>query len=106
MLELPLVVIDVQRGGPSTGLPTKTEQADLLMAMCGRHGEAPLPVLAASSPSDCFETVYHAAKIAVEHMTPVIVLSDGYIANGSEPWKFPSKEELSPFYVNFLTEPN
>src|SRR5690242_7549799 len=106
MFELPLVVIDVQRGGPSTGLPTKTEQADLLMAMCGRHGEAPLPVLAASSPSDCFETVYHAAKIAVEHMTPVIVLSDGYIANGSEPWKFPSKEELSPIYVNFLTEPN
>ena len=106
MLELPLVVIDVQRGGPSTGLPTKTEQADLLMAMHGRHGEAPLPVLAASSPSDCFETVYEACKIAVEHMTPVIVLSDGYIANGSEPWKFPKEEELAGIKINFLTKPN
>ncbi len=106
MLELPLVVIDVQRGGPSTGLPTKTEQADLLMAMHGRHGEAPLPVLAASSPSDCFETVYEASKIAMEHMTPVIVLSDGYIANGSEPWKFPKEEELTGIKVNFLTKPN
>ena len=98
MLELPLVVIDVQRGGPSTGLPTKTEQADLLMAMYGRHGEAPLPVLAAASPSDCFETVYQASKIAVEHMTPVIVLSDGYIANGSEPWKFPAEEDLGEIH--------
>jgi 2-oxoglutarate ferredoxin oxidoreductase subunit alpha len=106
MLELPLVVIDVQRGGPSTGLPTKTEQSDLLMAMHGRHGEAPLPVLAASSPSDCFETVYEASKIAVEHMTPVIILSDGYIANGSEPWKFPSEEDLSAIKVNFLKKAN
>ncbi|HEY1023389.1 MAG TPA: 2-oxoacid:acceptor oxidoreductase family protein, partial [Flavisolibacter sp.] len=94
MLEIPLVVVNVQRGGPSTGLPTKTEQADLLMAMHGRHGEAPLPVVAASSPSDCFETVFEACKLAVEHMTPVVFLSDGYIANGSEPWRFPSEEML------------
>ncbi len=106
MLELPLVVIDVQRGGPSTGLPTKTEQSDLLMAMHGRHGEAPLPVLAASSPSDCFETIYEACKIAVEHMTPVIVLSDGYIANGSEPWRFPAEEDLSDIEVKFLKDAN
>ena len=106
MLELPLVVINVQRGGPSTGLPTKTEQSDLLMAMHGRHGEAPLPVLAASSPSDCFETVYEACKIAVEHMTPVIVLSDGYIANGSEPWRFPVEEDISSIDVKFLKEAN
>lgn len=102
MLELPLVVINVQRGGPSTGLPTKTEQADLLMAMHGRHGEAPLPVLAASSPSDCFDTVFEACKLAVEHMTPVIVLSDGYIANGSEPWRFPAEEELTAIHTRFL----
>lgn len=106
ILELPLVVINVQRGGPSTGLPTKTEQSDLLMALHGRHGEAPLPVLAAASPSDCFETVYEASKIAVEHMTPVIVLSDGYIANGSEPWRFPSQEDLPEIEVNFLKEAN
>ena len=106
MLELPLVVIDVQRGGPSTGLPTKTEQADLLMAMYGRHGEAPLPVLAASSPSDCFETVFEACKIAVEHMTPVIFLSDGYIANGSEPWRFPSEEDLKGINIAFLNTLN
>jgi len=106
MLELPLVVINVQRGGPSTGLPTKTEQSDLLMAMHGRHGEAPLPVIAASSPSDCFETIYEACKIAVEHMTPVIFLSDGYIANGSEPWRFPTEDHLNEIKVKFLTEPN
>lgn len=106
MLELPLVIINVQRGGPSTGLPTKTEQSDLLMAVHGRHGEAPLPVLAASSPSDCFDTIFEACKIAVEHMTPVIVLSDGYIANGSEPWRFPTGEELTEIKVKFLTEPN
>ena len=94
MLELPLVVINVQRGGPSTGLPTKTEQADLLMAMHGRHGEAPVIVLAASSPSDCFETAFQACKLAVELMTPVILLSDGYIANGSEPWRFPTEDDL------------
>lgn len=94
MLELPLVVVNVQRGGPSTGLPTKTEQADLLMAMHGRHGEAPLPVLAASSPADCFDTIVEASRLALEHMTPVIFLSDGYIANGSEPWRFPLIENI------------
>ena len=102
MLEIPLVVVNVQRGGPSTGLPTKTEQADLLMAMHGRHGEAPLPVLAANSPSDCFETVFEACRIAVEHMTPVIFLSDGYIANGSEPWRFPQEEQLQKIKSQFL----
>jgi 2-oxoglutarate/2-oxoacid ferredoxin oxidoreductase subunit alpha len=102
MLEIPLVVVNVQRGGPSTGLPTKTEQADLLMAMYGRHGEAPLPVIAASSPSDCFETIYEACRIAVEHMTPVIFLSDGYIANGSEPWKFPNEDAIKTIKANFL----
>ncbi len=106
MLEMPLVVVDVQRGGPSTGLPTKTEQADLLMAMHGRHGEAPLPIVAASSPSDCFETVFEACKLAVEHMTPVVFLSDGYVANGSEPWRFPLQEELQEISSNFLTEIN
>jgi 2-oxoglutarate ferredoxin oxidoreductase subunit alpha len=106
MLEIPLVVVNVQRGGPSTGLPTKTEQADLLMAMHGRHGEAPLPVLAASSPSDCFDTVFEACRIAVEHMTPVIFLSDGYIANGSEPWRFPAEEELKNIEVQFLEKIN
>lgn len=106
MLELPMVVVNVQRGGPSTGLPTKTEQADLLMAMYSRHGEAPLPVIASSSPSDCFDTVFEACKIAVEHMTPVIFLSDGYIANGSEPWRFPSEDKLKHISVSFTTEPN
>ena len=106
MLEIPLVVVNVQRGGPSTGLPTKTEQADLLMSMHGRHGEAPLPVIAASSPSDCFETVFEACKIAVEHMTPVIFLSDGYIANGSEPWRFPTEEKLNEIKFQFLTQIN
>jgi 2-oxoglutarate/2-oxoacid ferredoxin oxidoreductase subunit alpha len=104
MLEIPLVVVNVQRGGPSTGLPTKTEQADLLMAMYSRHGEAPLPVIASSSPSDCFETVFEACRIAVEHMTPVIFLSDGYIANGSEPWRFPSEESISLINAKFMEE--
>lgn len=90
MLEIPLVIVNVQRGGPSTGLPTKTEQADLMQAIYGRNGEAPIPVLAANSPSDCFDTAFEAAKIAIEHMTPVIMLSDGYIANGAEPWKYPN----------------
>ncbi len=94
MLELPLVIINVQRGGPSTGLPTKTEQSDLFQAMYGRNGEAPMPILAAGSPKDCFETVYEACQLAIEHMTPVMVLSDGYIANGSEPWRFPSASSL------------
>ena len=106
MLEIPLVVVNVQRGGPSTGLPTKTEQADLLMAMHGRHGEAPVPVLAASSPSDCFETAFEACRIAVEHMTPVIFLSDGFIGNGSEPWKFPTEGELKNINVHFLDKIN
>lgn len=94
MLELPSVIVNVQRGGPSTGLPTKTEQADLLQAMYGRNGEAPIPVLAAKSPSDCFNMAFQACKIAVEHMTPVILLTDGYLANGSEPWKFPKADDL------------
>ncbi len=106
MLEIPLIVINVQRGGPSTGLPTKTEQADLLMAMHGRHGEAPLPILAAISPSDCFNMTFEACRIAVEHMTPVILLTDGYIANGSEPWKYPSEDQLKTIKISFLDKPN
>jgi 2-oxoglutarate ferredoxin oxidoreductase subunit alpha len=94
MLELPLVIINVQRGGPSTGLPTKTEQADLLQAVYGRNGEAPLPVLAVKSPADAFKTAFEACRIAIEHMTPVILLSDGYIANGAEPWRFPQSDDL------------
>lgn len=96
ILELPLVIVNVQRGGPSTGLPTKTEQADLMQALYGRNGEAPIPVLAPASPRDCFEMAYEAVRIAVEHMTPVFLLSDGYIANGAEPWRFPSSADLSP----------
>lgn len=92
--ELPLVIVNVQRGGPSTGLPTKTEQSDLLQALHGRHGESPLVVIAASSPSNCFQYAFEAAKIALEHMTPVILLTDGFLANGSEPWKIPSMKEL------------
>tara|TARA_R110002072_G_scaffold255301_4_gene414055 strand:+ start:280 stop:2121 length:1842 start_codon:yes stop_codon:yes gene_type:complete len=102
MLELPLVIINVQRGGPSTGLPTKTEQADLLQAINGRNGEAPLPVISGSSPSDCFAAVYEACRIAVEHMTPVFFLSDGYMANGSEPWKFPTTAELNPIHPKLI----
>lgn len=103
MLEIPLVIVNVQRGGPSTGLPTKTEQADLWQAVFGRNGEAPIPVVAASSPTDCFEMVYEAARIAVEHMTPVIFLSDGYIANGAEPWRFPQAKDLTPIEPPFAT---
>lgn len=106
ILEIPLVLVNVQRGGPSTGLPTKTEQADLLLAMYGRHGEAPLPVMAASTPSDCFYAVYEACRIAIQHMTPVIILSDGYIANGSEPWRFPDEKDLTDIKVEFLDKPN
>lgn len=95
MLELPLVVINVQRGGPSTGLPTKTEQSDLNQALYGRNGDAPIPIFSPKTPSDCFHIAYEAAKIAVEHMTPVIVLSDGFVANGSEPWKYPNAEDLA-----------
>jgi 2-oxoglutarate ferredoxin oxidoreductase subunit alpha len=104
MLEIPLLIIDVQRGGPSTGLPTKTEQSDLLQAYYGRNGECPMPVISASTPSDCFEAVYEAVRIAVEHMTPVIFLSDGYIANGAEPWLFPNTDNLPPIHVSFKTE--
>ncbi|TND07607.1 MAG: 2-oxoglutarate ferredoxin oxidoreductase subunit alpha [Bacteroidetes bacterium] len=101
MLELPLVICNIQRGGPSTGLPTKTEQADLLQVMYGRNGECPVPVVAAKSPGDCFETVFEAARIAVEHMTPVFFLSDGYIANGAEPWKYPVAADLPAINVRF-----
>ncbi len=106
MLEIPLVIINIQRGGPSTGLPTKTEQSDLMQAFYGRHGEAPLPIIAAASPADCFEAVYEACRIALEHMTPVIILSDGYIANGSEPWLFPTEDQLQPINVVFTDKPN
>lgn len=99
MTELPLIVINVQRGGPSTGLPTKTEQADLLQAVCGRNGECPLPVIAARSPADCFEVAQEAWRIAVRFMTPVMLLSDGYIANGSEPWLIPRMQDLPPIPV-------
>jgi 2-oxoglutarate ferredoxin oxidoreductase subunit alpha len=104
MLEIPMVIINVQRGGPSTGLPTKTEQADLMQAMYGRNGEAPMPVISASSPSDCFDAAFEACRIAIEHMTPVFFLSDGYIANGSEPWKFPNTAELKPIKAEFAKE--
>jgi 2-oxoglutarate ferredoxin oxidoreductase subunit alpha len=101
MMEVPLVIVDVQRGGPSTGLPTKTEQSDLLQAYYGRNGECPMPVIASSTPSDCFDVAYEASRLAVQHMTPVILLSDGYIANGAEPWKFPQSENLAEIKVSF-----
>ena len=101
MLEIPLLIINIQRGGPSTGLPTKTEQSDLMQAYYGRNGEAPIPIVASSTPSDCFDAAYEACRIAVQHMTPVILLSDGYIANGAEPWKFPVSADLQPIEVNF-----
>lgn len=104
MLEIPLLICNIQRGGPSTGLPTKTEQSDLLQAYYGRNGECPMPVISASTPSDCFEAVYEAVRISVQHMTPVIFLSDGYIANGAEPWKFPEAKDLPPIEVKFKTE--
>ena len=106
MTELPMVIIDVQRGGPSTGLPTKTEQSDLLQAMFGRNGEAPLPVIAASTPVDCFFSAYEACRVAIKYMTPVILLSDGYMANGSEPWRIPRVADLSDFPVTFADKPN
>src|SRR5690606_19263835 len=99
MTELPLVIINVQRGGPSTGLPTKTEQADLLQAIHGRNGEAPLPVLAASTPSDCFTMAIEACRIALKYMTPVLLLTDGYLANGSEPWRIPHANEIGRAHV-------
>lgn len=104
MTELPLVIVDVQRGGPSTGLPTKTEQADLLQAVYGRNGEAPVAVVAAQSPSDCFYMAIEASRLAVKYMTPVILLTDGYIANGTEPWRVPKSSELPSFEVEFRTE--
>ncbi len=105
-LELPLLVCDIQRGGPSTGLPTKTEQADLLQALFGRNGEAPLPVVAPRSPSDCFNAAIEAARLATKYRTPVILLSDGYLANGSEPWKLPDEADLPDLTVQFATEAN
>lgn len=101
MLEIPLLIINIQRGGPSTGLPTKTEQSDLMQAYYGRNGECPMPIVSASTPGDCFEAVYEAVRIAVQHMTPVMFLSDGYIANGAEPWKFPKSVDLKEIKVNF-----
>lgn len=106
MLELPLVIVNVQRGGPSTGLPTKTEQADLWQAVHGRNGEAPIPVIAASTPIDCFDMAYEAVQIALEHMTPVILLTDGYIANGAEPWRFPQSGDLPAIKPPFIKAPN
>ncbi|MEO5966913.1 MAG: 2-oxoglutarate ferredoxin oxidoreductase subunit alpha, partial [Ferruginibacter sp.] len=103
MLEIPLVICNIQRGGPSTGLPTKTEQSDLLQAYYGRNGECPMPVIATSTPSDCFDVAFEAVRLAIHHMTPVILLSDGYIANGAEPWKFPKEDELPKIDVEFKT---
>jgi 2-oxoglutarate ferredoxin oxidoreductase subunit alpha len=104
MLEIPLIIINVQRGGPSTGLPTKTEQSDLMQAYYGRNGECPMPIVSASTPSDCFAAAYEAVRISVQHMTPVILLSDGYIANGAEPWKFPTADELQEIKVSFASQ--
>ena len=105
-LELPLLIVDVQRGGPSTGLPTKTEQADLLQAMYGRNGEAPVPIVAPATPGDCFDAALEAARIAVTYRTPVMLLSDGYLANGSEPWRIPEITELPTIDPGFATDPN
>nr|WP_206442256.1 2-oxoacid:acceptor oxidoreductase subunit alpha [Streptomyces boncukensis] len=105
-LELPLLIVDIQRGGPSTGLPTKTEQADLLQAMYGRNGEAPVPIVAPATPADCFTAALDAARIAVTYRTPVLLLSDGYLANGSEPWRIPDLDELPDLRVRFASGPN
>lgn len=104
MMELPMLIIDVQRGGPSTGLPTKTEQADLLMAIHGRHGECPMPVIAAAGPADCFDVAIEAWRVATRLMTPVMILSDGYIANGSEPWRIPDAQAMEPIVIQHPTE--
>ena len=104
MVELPLVVVDVQRAGPSTGMPTSTEQSDLLQALFGRNGESPVPIVAAASPGDCFEAVVEACRIAVQYMVPVIFMSDGYIANGSEPWRLPKIEDLPDLRIEYHTE--
>ena len=105
-VEIPLVICDIQRGGPSTGLPTKTEQADLLQALFGRNSEAPIPVLAAATPADCFWVAIEACRIAVKYMVPVIILSDGYLANGAEPWRIPELSDIPDFPVKFATDPN
>jgi 2-oxoglutarate ferredoxin oxidoreductase subunit alpha len=105
-LELPMVIVDVQRAGPSTGMPTKTEQTDLLLAMFGRHGESPLPIVAAASPSDCFDAAFESVRLAVKYRTPVILLTDGYLANGAEPWLLPDVDALPDISVPFATEPN
>ncbi|MEM7323522.1 MAG: 2-oxoacid:acceptor oxidoreductase subunit alpha [Actinomycetota bacterium] len=105
-MELPLVIIDVQRGGPSTGLPTKTEASDLMMAMYGRHGEAPLPIVSASTPAECFYGAIEASRLAIKYRTPVIFLTDGYLANGAEPWLLPDIESLPDISTTFTTEPN
>jgi 2-oxoglutarate ferredoxin oxidoreductase subunit alpha len=104
MLEIPLLIINIQRGGPSTGLPTKTEQSDLMQAYYGRNGECPMPIVAAATPADCFSSVFEAVRIAVQHMTPVMFLSDGYIANGAEPWRYPQTKDLPAIKVQFKTE--
>jgi 2-oxoglutarate ferredoxin oxidoreductase subunit alpha len=105
MLELPLVIVDVQRGGPSTGLPTKTEQADLMQAVYGRNSEAPIPVIAANTPADCFFAAFEAVRIAIKYMTPVILLTDGYLANGAEPWLIPAVDSLPDISPKFRTDP-
>lgn len=105
ILELPIVVLNIQRGGPSTGLPTKTEQSDLLQAMYGRNGESPVPIVAAKSPADAFGAVFEACRIAIRHMTPVLFLSDGYISNGSEPWNFPTSKDIPEIDVQFASAP-
>ena len=105
-MELPLIIVDIQRGGPSTGLPTKTEQSDLLHAMYGRHGEAPLPIVAPYSPASCFWAAIESARLAIKYMTPVILLSDGYLANGAEPWRIPAIEKLPQIEARFITQPN
>jgi len=103
MLEIPLLIINIQRGGPSTGLPTKTEQSDLMQAYYGRNGECPMPIIAASTPTDCFDAIYEAVRISIQHMTPVIFLSAGYIANGAEPWRYPQSKDLPAIEVKFKT---
>lgn len=104
--ELPMVIADIQRAGPSTGMPTKPEQADLLMAMYGRHGESPIPIIAAATPADCFECAYEAVRIALKYMTPVVLLTDGQLANGAEPWLVPDASKLAPITVEFASDPN
>ncbi len=104
MVELPLVICDIQRGGPSTGLPTKTEQADLLQALFGRNSEAPIPIVAPATPGECFWMALEASRIAIKYMVPVIILSDGYLANGAEPWRIPHVDEIPDIPVKFMTD--